>query len=370
MDGVNIKNNAFILVAMSGGVDSSVTAALLKEQGYNVAGATFSFSNIGLPGYELLRENVNDAKKVADFLEIPHYEIDVAEQFKKNVINPFVDEYSKGRTPNPCARCNRLLKFDVLIKKAEEIGAEYVATGHYAKIIHEKDGRSRLFSAETSAKDQSYFLFNLKQEQLNKILFPLAEFSKTEIRKMATERKIPVAEKPDSQEVCFIPDDNYPKFIKDNFPDTLKPGNIVDLSGKITGEHEGIQFYTVGQRKGIGAHCKRKFVVRIDAENNEIIIGDNEDLLSGKMLIGEFNLINNPIGEKTFNAKVKIRSNSPATDCSVEFLDDGKVDVVFHSPQRAVTPGQAAVIYYDKEVIGGGFICSALPNIANRDSNR
>ena len=360
---LNIKNNAFILIAMSGGVDSSVVAALLKEQGYNVAGATFSFSNIGLPGYELLRENVNDAKKVADFLEIPHYEIDVAEQFKKNVINPFVDEYSKGRTPNPCARCNRLLKFDVLIKKAEEIGAGFVATGHYAKIIHEKDGRSRLFSAEISAKDQSYFLFNLKQEQLNKILFPLADYSKTEIRKMASERKIPVAEKPDSQEVCFIPDDNYPGFIKDNYPDTLKPGNIVDLSGEITGEHEGIQFYTVGQRKGIGAHCKRKFVVRIDAENNEIIIGDNEDLLSEKMMVGEFNWINKPENKNSFKAKIKIRSASPPAECQVKIIDD-KVKIVFDLPQRAVTPGQAAVIYVDKEVIGGGFICSAWPNIS------
>jgi len=340
---------------MSGGVDSSVTAALLKERGYKVAGATFSFSNIGLPGYDSLRKNVGDAKKVADFIGIPHYEIDVAEQFAENVIKPFVDEYSKGRTPNPCARCNRLLKFDVLIKRAEEIGADYVATGHYAKIIHEANGKNRLFSAEISAKDQSYFLFNLKKEQLSKILFPLAGFSKNEVRKKAAELNLPVAEKPDSQEVCFIPDDNYPGFIKDNFPETLKPGVIVDLSGEITGEHEGIQFYTIGQRKGIGAHCKRKFVVKIDAEKNEIIIGDNEDLFSDEMMIGEFNWISDLNHKKTFPAKVKIRSASPPANCIVEIIED-KVKVVFDQPQRAVTPGQAAVIYIDAEVIGGGFI--------------
>ena len=366
---LNIKNNAFILVAMSGGVDSSVTAALLKDQGYKVAGATFSFSNIGLPGYDSLRENVYDAKKVADYIGIPHYEIDVAKQFKENVINPFVDEYSKGRTPNPCARCNRLLKFDVLIKKAEELGADYVATGHYAKIIHEEEGKSKLFSAEISAKDQSYFLFNLKQEQLSKILFPLAGFSKDEVRGIAAELNLPTAEKPDSQEVCFIPDDNYPGFIKDNYPDTLKPGKIVDLSGKITGEHEGIQFYTIGQRKGIGAHCKRKFVVKINNENNEIIIGDDEDLFSNEMMIGEFNWINIPLKQNTFHAKIKIRSNSPPADCKVEIVGD-EVKVIFDHSQKAVTPGQAAVIYIDNEVIGGGFICSAMPDIANRDSNR
>ena len=358
---LNIKKDAFILVAMSGGVDSSVTAALLKGQGYKVAGATFSFSNIGLPGYDSLRKNVDDAKNVANFLDIPHYEIDVADQFAEKVIKPFVDEYSKGRTPNPCARCNRLLKFDVLIKKAEDIGADYVATGHYAKIIHGDDGKNKLFSAEISAKDQSYFLFNLKQNQLSKILFPLAGFSKNEVRKVAAELNLPVAEKPDSQEVCFIPDDNYPGFIKDNFPETLKPGNIVDLSGKITGEHEGIQFYTIGQRKGIGAHCKRKFVIEINNKNNEIIIGDDEDLFSGEMMIGEFNWINDLTHKKTFPAKVKIRSASPPADCIVEIIED-KVKVAFDKPQRAVTPGQAAVIYVDDEVIGGGFICSAKPN--------
>jgi len=346
---------------MSGGVDSSVTAALLKEHGYKVAGATFSFSNIGLPGYDSLRKNVDDAKKVAEFLDIPHYEIDVADQFAEKVIKPFVNEYSKGRTPNPCARCNRLLKFDVLIKKAEEIVADYVATGHYAKIIHEDNGKNRLFSAEISAKDQSYFLFNLKQEQLSKILFPLAEFSKNEVRAKAAELNLPVAEKPDSQEVCFIPDDNYPGYIKDNFSGSLKPGKIVDLSGKITGEHEGIQFYTIGQRKGIGAHCKRKFVVKIDAGNNEIIIGDDDDLFSGKMMIGEFNWITKPTDKKTFPAKVKIRSASPPADCKVEIIDD-KIKILFDNPQRAVTPGQAAVIYIEKEVIGGGFICSGLPD--------
>ena len=341
---------------MSGGVDSSVAAALLKEQGYKIAGATFSFSNIGLPGYEFLRENLDDAKKVADFLKIPHYEIDVAKDFKEKVIIPFVNEYSKARTPNPCARCNRVLKFDVLIKKADELGADFLATGHYAKIIHESGGKNRLFSAESSAKDQSYFLFNLKQEQLSRIIFPLAGFTKDEIRKMAAEMKLPVADKPDSQEVCFIPDDNYPKFIKDNFPEILKPGKIKNLSGEITGEHEGIQFYTIGQRKGIGAHCKRKFVVKIDAENNEIIIGDNEDLFTNDLMIGEFNLINNPTGENKFNAKIKIRSNSLPVDCSVDLLNNGKVKIIFEEPQRAVTPGQAAVIYYDNEVVGGGFI--------------
>ena len=340
-----------ILVAMSGGVDSSVTAALLLKEGHQVSGFTFMVADCSA---EKVNSALTDARRVAEALDIPHHTADVSQEFTRKVIEPFVAEYAQGRTPNPCTICNRVLKFKTLIEKAEEVGADMIATGHYAQITRDPGSLCHLKRGLDLSRDQSYFLFNLRQDQLQKTLFPLGNQHKTDIRKTAEALNIPVADKPDSQEICFIPDDDYPAFIRTQYPETLKPGEIVDLSGTVVGSHEGIQFYTIGQRKGIGAHTERKYVVQIDAAHNRIVIGGNDDLLRKEFIIQSVNWIVPPPA-KAFVAAAKIRSTTPPLLCGIEQRENETV-ITFEDPQRAITPGQAGVVYLGEEVIGGGFI--------------
>ena len=350
-----MKNkNHKILVAMSGGVDSSAAAAMLKEQGVEIAGVTFSIADKDSKEYLKIKKNIADAKQAANFLEIPHHVIDVSEEFSKTVIEYFIAEYSKGRTPNPCVICNRIMKFNVLIQSAEDLGFDSVATGHYAEITRDTNKFCHLHIGRDKSKDQSYFLSNLKQEQLQRIVFPLYNLTKPEVRKYAEQAGLPVAAKSDSQEICFIPDDDYSKFIHDYYPETLKSGDILDKEGNKVGRHDGVQLYTIGQRKGIGAHTKRKYVIRIDGTNGNIIIGDDSDLFSSELELTNINWII-PAKDKEFKASIKIRSTMSPVPCTIR-CKDTKATVLFDKPARAITPGQAGVIYSGTEVLGCGFI--------------
>ncbi|KAF0133598.1 MAG: tRNA-specific 2-thiouridylase [Candidatus Saganbacteria bacterium] len=349
-----IDSHKNVLVAMSGGVDSSVAAALLKEQGYNVIGATMQ---IWEPKNDFggccSLSAVNDAKRVADILGIKHYVLNFRKEFNKLVIDNFIEEYKNGRTPNPCIRCNQFLKFDLLLKKAKELGADFIATGHYARIISNK-----LLKGLDQTKDQSYVLYTMTQKSLAHTLFPLGDLTKKDVRKLALIFKLPVAEKKESQEICFVEDNNYSNFIKEKFPKIEKPGLIIDKTGKAVGEHNGIIHYTVGQRKGIGAHKGTpKYVVEINNKNNSIIIGDQKDLLKTELTAENVSFISGKFPTDPINLSAKIRYNSKETEAVLYPESKNKAKIIFKSPQRAVTPGQSVVFYNREEVLGGGIIC-------------
>lgn len=342
-----------VVVAMSGGVDSSVAAALLKKQGYAVIGITMQVwpSKKSFGGCCSL-ETVNDAKKVADTLGIPHYVLNFRDVFKRDVIDNFVEEYKQGRTPNPCIRCNQYIKFDHLHRKALELGAEFVATGHYARI---KNGK--LLKGKDSKKDQAYVLYMMNQESLGRTLFPLGDLTKEEVRKMAKDFGLPVAEKEESQEICFIEDDDYGRFLKEVYPEAVRPGPILDRDGNIAGMHGGIAFYTLGQRRGIGAHRGLpKYVVQIDRERNAIVIGDREDTLGKELVADQVTYVSGVAPTSPLEIKAKIRYNSPEAEAVLKAQDQDKAQVIFKKPQRAITPGQSVVFYKGDEVIGGGII--------------
>ena len=347
------------LVAMSGGVDSSVAAALLKKKGYDVIGITMEIwpSKKDNFGGCCSATAVNDAKSVADKLGIKHYVLNFREAFKEAVINNFISEYKNGRTPNPCVRCNQFLKFDHLLKKADELGAEILATGHYASV---KKGENGLYSLHKSAdkhKDQSYALYVMSQEALKRTIFPLEDITKTETREIAKKLGLSVADKKDSQEICFIEDNNYGKFLSENVPETIMPGRIFDMESNVVGMHRGIAFYTVGQRKGIGVQFSKPFyVVHIDKETNSIVIGDEKDTL-GKKLEAEgiiWTSISAPL--KAIKATAKIRYNSEEAECRIIPKGLDKAEVSFKKPVKAITPGQSVVFYKDNIVLGGGII--------------
>lgn len=339
---------------MSGGVDSSVAAALLKEQGYDPTGVTMGLY-CGAKSAESGCCSLNaavDAKKVADRLGFPHYTVNFKNNFQQLVIDDFINEYRQGRTPNPCIRCNQFIKFDLLLKKAQELGADCVATGHYARITLPVT-RYSLLKGKDSKKDQSYVLYRLTQEQLAHIMFPLGEMTKDKVREKAKELKLPVAEKPESQEICFVEEDDYCRFIREQAPELVKPGEIIDLAGKVVGQHEGIAFYTIGQRKGIGHHRGApKYVIGIDPAANTVTIGDDKDTLKKELTADNITFISGekPVGPMEITAKIRYNS----AEAAATFYLDGRV--VFEKPQRAVTPGQAVVFYQGDEVIGGGII--------------
>lgn len=352
-----------VVVGMSGGVDSSVAAWLLKEQGYDVIGVTmqiwqeednrFMEENGGCCGLSA----VEDARRVAAKLEIPYYVMNFRKEFKEKVIDYFVDEYIHGRTPNPCIACNRYVKWESLLKRSIEIGADYIATGHYARIKELSNGRLTLRMSAASSKDQTYALYNLTQEQLRRTLMPVGGFYKDEIRAMADLAGLRIASKPDSQDICFVPDGDYASFIEKTAGKTAKPGNFVTLEGEILGRHKGIIHYTVGQRKGLGiALGYPVFVLEIRPETNEVVLGSSEESLSGCVRANRLNFMSVPklTGEKRVWAK--IRYNHKGAWCTARMTGEDELVCEFEEPQRAAAPGQAVVLYDGEYVLGGGII--------------
>lgn len=352
-----------VVVGMSGGVDSSVAAYLLKEQGYDVIGVTMQIWQD--ESQEQIEDNggccgitaVDDARRVAMQLDIPYYVMNFKNEFKKNVIDYFTDEYIHGRTPNPCIACNRHVKWESLLKRSLEIGADCIATGHYARIAQLENGRYAIRNSVTAKKDQTYALYNLTQEQLSHTLMPVGDYNKDEIRAIAEKIGIQVAHKPDSMEICFVPDNDYAGFITRKTGYVSRPGNFVDLHGNILGTHKGIIHYTVGQRKGLGLALGHPvFVVAIRPETNEVVIGENDDVFSTKLYANNINLMSVDKIEEPIRARAKIRYSHEGADCTIRMADDGLLECVFDEKQRAVTPGQALVIYDGDYVLGGGTI--------------
>ncbi len=355
-----------VVVGMSGGVDSSVAAYLLKEQGYEVIGVTMQIwqdeeetiqqENGGCCGLSA----VDDARRVADQLGIPYYVMNFKKEFKKNVMDYFTGEYLNGRTPNPCIACNRYVKWESLLKRSLEIGADYIATGHYARIRRLPNGRYTLLQSAASAKDQTYALYSLTQEQLSHTLMPVGEFSKDEIRQIAEDIGLRVAHKPDSQEICFVPDKDYARFIEEYTGRHIPEGNFVNTAGQVIGRHKGITHYTIGQRKGLNlAMGHPVFVSRICPETNEVVIGENEDIFRHTLLADRLNYMAVPEFTDGMEVMAKIRYNHKGSPCRIELAGEGRIRCVFPEAQRAITPGQAVVFYDGERVLGGGTILRA-----------
>ena len=345
-----------VLLGMSGGVDSSVSALLLKEMGYEVIGITLEL----FAGSCCNIDTNTDAKNVCKTIGIPHITYNLKEQFKCRVIDNFIDEYSKQRTPNPCIECNRYMKFGLMYEKAKELNCDYIATGHYAKMEYsEKYGRYVLKKSKNLAKDQSYVLYNLPRELLGKVVFPLGDFnSKEEIREIARKNNLKVANKPDSEDICFITDGNYKNFLSLNMdPKYIKKGNIVLKTGEILGKHDGLTNYTIGQRKGLGISYKAPlFVIGFNKERNEVIVGEQQELYRKEMKVNEVNLLLMDKIERTLDVTVKIRYASKPAEAIINQTESGNIQVIFKEPQRGITPGQSAVFYIGDVVVGGGKI--------------
>ncbi len=347
--------NKKVVVGMSGGVDSSVAAYLLKEQGYEVIGVTMQMW--GDDSSTAVMTAVADAKRVAEQLGIPHYVLDFRNEFKQNVIDYFTEEYKQGRTPNPCVVCNRKVKWEALLKWGESLGADYVATGHYARIIKLENNRFAIRNSVSAKKDQTYALYNLTQEQLGRTLMPVGDYNKDEIRSIAEQLGIVVSDKPDSMEICFIPDNDYAGYIKNATGYESIPGNFVDTDGNVIGRHKGIIHYTVGQRKGLGlAMGHPVFVIQIKPDTNEVVIGDDNDVFSAKLHADKINLMGAASIEDGMRATAKIRYSHSGADCTLKMAGPDLLECTFDQPQRAITPGQALVLYQDDYVIGGGTI--------------
>ena len=356
-------DNKKVLLGMSGGVDSAVSAILLKEQGYEVVGVTLElYENKALPlrGEEFYSKGspAADAKKVCDFLGIEHHVMSFKEAFKKHVIDNFICEYKNCRTPNPCIQCNKFLKFGVMYEKAKELGCEYIATGHYAKTEYsDKYGCTVLTKSNAGKKDQSYVLYNLPKDMVDKVLFPLGEFQdKSEIRAIAEKYNLPVAKKPDSEDICFIPDGDYKKFLENNSTIKPKEGNIVNSKGEILGKHTGLYNYTIGQRKGLGISNKVPlFVLGLNKDKNEVIVGEEKELYKKEILVSDINLLLVDKIEGEMEVEVKTRYSSKVAKAKI-VQDKNIIKVTFDEPQRAITPGQSAVFYIGDIVLGGGKI--------------
>ncbi len=378
------ENKMTVAIAMSGGVDSSAAAALLAENNSGnaapaVVGMTMQLWNQRrLPsllgdGVQLFEgraagrccslDDVYDARRVADFLGLPYYVLNFEARFEETVVKPFVESYLRGETPIPCSLCNTEIKFSRFIESARQVGAEKVATGHYARVAFDPEtGRYRLFAGRDRSKDQSYFLFGLTQQQLSRTLFPLGELTKEEVRAIARRKNLPVAEKPESQEICFVPTGSYRQFI-DAYQEEQgrkaesRPGELVSTDGRVIGEHQGVHHFTVGQRKGLGVAVGTPlYVVGIDEPQNRVIVGANDELLRRRMTVRDVNWIREVQDGEVFDARIKIRNRHEAAPARIIAEEGFRARAEFIEPQRAVTPGQAAVFYDGDEVIGGGWI--------------
>ena len=341
-----------VVVGLSGGVDSSVAAYLLKEQGYDVIGVTMEIWK-GDEG----QTAIADAKAVAEVLGIPHYVMKFHDDFQEKVVDYFVSEYERGYTPNPCNMCNRKVKWEALLQRAKELGVDCVATGHYAQIMQLENGRYTIQNSVTATKDQTYALYNLTQNQLEHTLMPVGAYAKDEIRKIAEKANIPVAGKSDSQDICFIPDGDYAGFIERETGHKYEAGNFVDMQGNVLGQHKGIIFYTVGQRKGLGLSLGHPaFVLEIRPETNEAVVGTNEESMTYEVKANKLNFMSVESIDGEVRAFAKIRYNHKGAWCTVKRTGEDEITCVFDELQRAVTPGQALVLYEGDYVMGGGTI--------------
>lgn len=352
-----------VVVGMSGGVDSSVAAYLLKEQGHDVTGVTMQIwqdedqavqeENGGCCGLSA----VDDARRVAADLGIPYYVMNFKPEFKEHVIDYFIEEYLQGKTPNPCIACNRYVKWESLLNRSMSIGAEYIATGHYARIVKLENGRYTLRQSATISKDQTYALYNLTQEQLKHTLMPVGEYSKEEVRRIAEKINLRIANKPDSQDICFVPDGDYAAYIEETAGVPIPEGNFVNSSGQVLGRHKGITHYTVGQRKGLGlALGYPAFVLEIRPDTNEVVLGTVEESMTNTLRANQLNFMSVEDLTEPLRVWAKIRYNHKGAWCTVEKTGADEVLCTFEEPQRAVTPGQAVVFYDGEYVLGGGTI--------------
>jgi tRNA-specific 2-thiouridylase len=364
-----------VAIAMSGGVDSSTAAAILKAAGFDLVGFSMQLWDQRRCGSEgdpfkssrcCSLDDLHDARETAGKLGIPHYVLDFQQEFENSVVRSFIEDYQKGLTPSPCVLCNSRLKFDHLLRMAGEVHASRVATGHYARVSYDQDsGRYLLFQASDKNKDQSYFLFELTQVQLSKAMFPLGNLEKDQVRRIAHEYGLPVAEKAESQEICFIPDGDYAAFIERHYQEIVgseetrlfSEGQIVDRQGRVLGRHPGIHHYTIGQRRGLGiARGSPLYVLEVRPEESRIVVGERTALLKSRCRIGRPNWISIAALNEPLQVRAKIRSRHAAAPAVISPARDGDVEVRFESPQPAVTPGQACVFYQDDRVVGGGWI--------------